>query len=97
MLCDNGVVSEDYLDIKNATIKYYSNLFSDEDGVQDASLSIPFKRVLNERGRTFLDAAITLEELEEAMFVGDPNKAPGPDGLTNAFFQKAWNIIKLDL
>lgn len=35
----------------------------------------------------------TLEEIQSLFFKLNPNKAPGPDGLTSAFFKSAWDVL----
>ncbi|XP_010495306.1 PREDICTED: uncharacterized protein LOC104772378 [Camelina sativa] len=36
-------------------------------------------------------------EVKQALFMMHPDKAPGPDGMTALFFQKAWTVVKDDL
>jgi hypothetical protein len=38
-----------------------------------------------------------LEEIHEAIFQMEHNKAPGPDGFPVEFYQQFWDIIKSDL
>lgn len=40
---------------------------------------------------------ITLEEVKGALFQMNPDKAPGPDGMTPRFYQKYWHIIGGDI
>ncbi|XP_010424493.1 PREDICTED: uncharacterized protein LOC104709611 [Camelina sativa] len=42
-------------------------------------------------------APATEAEVGKALFMMSPNKAPGPDGMTALFFQKAWRVVKEDL
>ncbi|WVZ94829.1 LOW QUALITY PROTEIN: hypothetical protein U9M48_040673 [Paspalum notatum var. saurae] len=44
-----------------------------------------------------LEAPFTQEEIRETILSMPPDKAPGPDGFTGAFFRACWNIIKDDL
>lgn len=44
-----------------------------------------------------LGAGFTEEEVHDAIFQMERNKAPGPDGFPAEFFQTCWNIIKPDL
>ena len=37
--------------------------------------------------------APTVEEIKALFFKLNPNKAPGPDGLTSGFFKSAWEIV----
>lgn len=41
--------------------------------------------------------SIVLEDIRAALFDMDPNKAPGIDGYPASFFQKGWDIMKMDL
>lgn len=36
-------------------------------------------------------------EVKEAMFHMHPDKSPGPDGMTPAFYQKFWRIVGNDV
>lgn len=40
---------------------------------------------------------VTDEEVKYAMFQMHPDKAPGHDGMTPAFFQKHWSIVGNDV
>lgn len=40
---------------------------------------------------------ITREEVSSALFQMHPDKAPGPNGMTPAFFQKYWSILGDDI
>jgi hypothetical protein len=39
----------------------------------------------------------TIEEIREAVFEMEHNKAPGPDRFPAEFYQSCWEIIKYDL
>ncbi|XP_074346913.1 uncharacterized protein LOC141685724 [Apium graveolens] len=41
--------------------------------------------------------AITVEEVKCALFQMNPDKAPGPDGMTPGFYQKYWHIVGDDV
>lgn len=38
-----------------------------------------------------------MEEVHNALFQMQPDKAPGVDGFSTIFFQKLWNIVKTDV
>ncbi|RVW25092.1 Transposon TX1 uncharacterized 149 kDa protein [Vitis vinifera] len=44
-----------------------------------------------------LDSPFTEEEISNAIFQLDRDKAPGPDGFTIAVFQECWDVIKEEL
>lgn len=44
-----------------------------------------------------LTAPVTEWEVKLALFAMHPEKAPGPDGMTALFYQKFWDIFKVDL
>ena len=40
---------------------------------------------------------VSFEEIRRALFSLNPDKTPGPDGLTAAFYQRFWDIVGDDL
>ena len=67
-----------------------NNISLDEEIIQDITQVSPSE---NE----FLTAPFTIEEVKEAIFQMEKNKAPGPDGFPAEFYQKFWEIIKGDI
>jgi hypothetical protein len=90
---------EGQTNLKNYIAKFYKGLFGDpldnnisldEEIIQDITQVSPSE---NE----FLTAPFTIEEVKEAIFQMEKNKAPGPDGFPAEFYQKFWEIIKGDI
>ncbi|GKE82912.1 hypothetical protein Tco_1552912, partial [Tanacetum coccineum] len=52
-----------------------------------------FNEVLSEDEAEYMISMVTSDEIKEAIFDIDSNKAFGPDGYTFGFFKKAWSII----
>lgn len=44
-----------------------------------------------------LEAPFSLEEIRATLFSCNPNKAPGPDGLSFLFYQTFWDLIQGDI
>lgn len=40
---------------------------------------------------------VSVEDVKEALFQMNPDKAPGPDGMTPGFYQKHWQIVGHDI
>lgn len=74
--------------IKNEAIDFFTDLFSSQDIGTNIQTTIPSKKILSPKGRSYLEKPISFEELEGVVMEGDPDKAPGPDGFTFNFFQK---------
>jgi hypothetical protein len=51
----------------------------------------------SEDDKAFMSSPFTLDELKEVVFGMEPNKAAGPDGFNAEFYQKFWEIVKMDL
>lgn len=81
-------------DIKSHIIKYFKSLYK-SNGV-NISLhllnGIP-KSVTEEINRS-LTRAVSEEEIKSALFAMNPDKAPGPDGMTAGFYRQHWETIK---
>ena len=51
-------------------------------------------RTVLEEVNASLTRPVTEEEIRKALFAMNPDKSPGPDGMTAGFFQHHWNTIK---
>lgn len=76
--------------------RYFDNLFKASDlNWQEFIDCIP--QVIT--GAQNIELLKPVEEIEvkTALFQMHPDKAPGPDGMTPAFFQKHWTIVGRDI
>ena len=73
---------------------YYEQLFksSRSDCLDDILDGIP--RTISDQINKNLTRPVEENEIKIAVFSMNPNKAPGPDGMTPFFFQKLWNVVK---
>ena len=73
----------------NVVHSYYSDLYTSEevDPTAQKDLLALIDDKFNEEARTALNADLTIEELEDTLKTMDSNKAPGPDGLSPAFYK----------
>jgi hypothetical protein len=78
---------------------FYRDLFKKENRpdirLQDNFFSEDEKITLEEN--IMLGSAFTEEEVKTAVFGSYADGAPGPDGIPFMFYQKFWDVIKLDL
>jgi hypothetical protein len=80
-------------------VNYYKNLFKKEERTNislDNSFWGPEDRVSSEEN-DMLDAPFTEEEMKSAVFDSYSEGAPGSDGFTFLFYQKFWEVLKVDL
>lgn len=76
--------------------RYFNNIFrATESNGQEVVQCVPNK--ITEAQNAKLLAAVTEEEVKVALFQMDPDKAPGPDGMSPVFFQKHWKIVGKDI
>lgn len=71
---------------------YFQNLFTAEQTNGDTVLNCITQTVSEHQNRLLLET-ITEAEVKAAVFSMHPDKAPGPDGMTPAFFQKNCNVV----
>lgn len=76
--------------------KYYQDLFCATDTDSGEVIdSVP--QTINQGHNSNLLKEITSDEVKIALFQMHPDKAPGPDGMTPAFFQKNWSVVGKDI
>jgi hypothetical protein len=85
--------------LKEYITSYYKNLFGPP---KNSSFSLYKSRVedivqVSHEENELLIKAFTVDEVREAIFQMEHNKAPGSDGFPAEFYQACWEIIKDDL
>lgn len=89
---EDGLPNYEEEKISEVICSYYSKLFTSipfngEHIVHDALVPC-----ITEEENEMLTAQPTCKEIQEATFAIHPDKAPGPDGFSAAFFQSNWDV-----
>ncbi|XP_019091159.1 PREDICTED: uncharacterized protein LOC109128743 [Camelina sativa] len=91
------VWSTDDGDICDMEVSYFEDLFTSINPDNFEEVLREVNMVITDADNTRLTAPATEVEIRKALFMMHPDKAPGPDGMTALFFQKAWTVVKTDL
>lgn len=78
--------------LQNLIKEYFQRLFTADQTQGDVVLNCITQTVLEQQNRLLLEA-VSDEEVKDTVFHMHPDKAPGPDGMTLAFFQKNWSVV----
>ena len=91
-------IYKDFEHIKKYAFLHFQSLYSeDKDQNQNLDLLDVVPSVISQQTKENLEAKITKEEVEKALFDMDLDKAPGLDGFSARFLQVCWPIIEKDL
>uniref|UniRef100_A0A803NSB0 Reverse transcriptase domain-containing protein n=1 Tax=Cannabis sativa TaxID=3483 RepID=A0A803NSB0_CANSA len=82
--------------LADVVVDYFSSLFIATKLGSDMVIQCIQRRVTTQINEE-LHQPILAEEVRKAVFSMHPDKSPGPDGMTPAFYQKCWDIIQLDI
>lgn len=88
---DSWIEDEDQ--IGNNFAQFYSDLFKSTEGRNFTHILEGIDTLISDEDNSFLMRVISNEEIKSAVFELGDTKAPGPDGFTGAFYQKAWPTI----
>lgn len=77
--------------------QFYNQLFTSSKPSDFDEILNGIPRTITEQMNLQLTRPVTEKEIRIAVFSMHPNKSPGPDGMSPVFFQKFWNIIKVDI
>lgn len=88
-----GVIISDHGQKKDIASCHFQKAFTTQHHyIEDSSLNcIP--ALVSEQDNEMISAIPTEKEIQDAVFTLSADSAPGPDGFTGAFYQKAWDII----
>nr|GEW97875.1 RNA-directed DNA polymerase, eukaryota, reverse transcriptase zinc-binding domain protein [Tanacetum cinerariifolium] len=93
-ICDEKGVIFNGDNVANAFVKNFKNFLRSKHDVHPlGSVKIKFDKVLSKKEAEDMIGLVSNEEISEAVFDIDSNKASGPDGYTSVFFKKAWHIV----
>lgn len=76
--------------------EFYSHLFRATQTNWHEVIDCIDTKITENQNRELL-RVVTDEEVRSALFQMDPDKAPGPDGMTPGFYQKHWSIVGDDV
>ncbi|XP_056848949.1 uncharacterized protein LOC130499067 [Raphanus sativus] len=93
----NGKLVESEIEVENVAVQYFRDLFSTSLPTQiDTSLRFISEKVSSDDNRDLLEEP-SEKEIKKALFDINPDKAPGPDGMTSKLFQKFWREMRQDI
>jgi hypothetical protein len=92
----NGAISRNYVEIKEHIVQYYSNLYFENCSWRPRVEGLSFLSIDAEE-TIWLERAFEEKEVWDVIRDLNGDKAPGPDGFTMAFFQKCWDMLKIDI
>ncbi|KAJ0445701.1 putative RNA-directed DNA polymerase [Helianthus annuus] len=84
------------LSIKESLFSFFANQFTEPMTVRP-ELVCPNLRSISELEATMLVNPFSLEEIKEAVWDCDGDRAPGPDGFNFKFIKRCWSVIREDL
>ncbi|KFK27798.1 hypothetical protein AALP_AA8G430800 [Arabis alpina] len=96
---EDGLIQRGDVAIGNTATTYFTKLFQStrqptEDYVQ---VFDGFQKRVTDEMNTELTRPVTEDEVRHAIFDIGPDRAPGPDGITGAFYQQFWPDIKEEI
>lgn len=77
-------------------VEYFQNLFTASTGDMRPVLEC-VDSVITEDQNAALLASISHDEVRAAVFTMHPDKSPGPDGLSPAYFQMHWDVLGIEV
>ncbi|GKD45709.1 hypothetical protein Tco_1270354 [Tanacetum coccineum] len=92
---ENGMVYEGSF-MAEQFVLHFKKFLGESKPVQHIDENLSFNKISEEHA-TKMTSEVTSDEIKDAIFDIDSNKAYGPDGYSYEFFKKAWDVIGNDV
>ncbi|PKU63786.1 Putative ribonuclease H protein [Dendrobium catenatum] len=86
-----------FSEISRSIIRHFEGLYNTNHSYLQLPLNIPSGNLVPSQFCEMLVAPLSYEEVKKAVFDGNENTAPGPDGFSYAFYRKSWHLIGLQV
>lgn len=83
--------------IGGVAVNYFQKLFTETDQIPDFGVLNHIEKLIDDEDNQKLNKFLEEYEIKKEFMDVSPNSAAGPYGFNGLFFQKCWNIIKVDL
>ena len=83
--------------IEEVILRYFINIFTSSNTTDMEKVYEGIEQRLLDENRFQLDKEFSAAEIKQAITQMNPNKAPGPDGMTAWFYQKFWPVMGQDI
>ena len=94
IMCRNGSLSNSLTEVGDEFVAYYQQLLgSSKSTIPIDSVVIRCGPCLPSSSHNLLLSPVSAEDIRQAMFSIENEKAPSPDGYSSFFFKKAWPVV----
>ncbi|XP_060181254.1 uncharacterized protein LOC132610870 [Lycium barbarum] len=93
----DGVWLEEADKLADEAVSFYHRQFSQEDQIEESPILNHVPEMIKDEDNVLLADQPTMEEVKKAVFELSGDSACGPDGFSGIFYQKCWEVIKVDV
>eukprot|EP00253_Pinus_taeda_P021912 PITA_21912 len=92
---DGSIIHKDNANIKKAAYLHFKSLYSQDINLdQNSDIMDVVPSLISAEMNHLLEANVTKNEVKDALFAMDPDKAPGLDGFSARFLEICWPIME---
>ncbi|XP_059295493.1 uncharacterized protein LOC132048825 [Lycium ferocissimum] len=83
--------------VADEAVSFYHKQFSQEAHVEESSILNHIPDMIKLEDNVLLEEQPSMEEVKKVVFELSSDSACGPDGFSGIFYQKCWEVIKVDV